>query len=103
MITVKDDGNGIASERLQQLNQDLEEACGEEKDSFGLFSINRRVRLLYGTEYGIKLKSEFGKGTSVILRIPKLEHLEETVSAILERDENIVGGNHDEETGYHRR
>ena len=103
VITVKDDGNGIASERLQQLNQDLEEACGEEKDSFGLFSINRRVRLLYGTEYGIKLKSEFGKGTSVILRIPKLEHLEETVSAILERDENIVGGNHDEETGYHRR
>lgn len=103
VIIVKDDGNGIEPEKLQQLNQDLEEACEEKKDSFGLFSINRRVRLLYGTEYGLRLESDFGKGTSVILRIPKLEYVEETVSAILERDENLAGGkNHDEETGHHR-
>lgn len=86
VITVKDDGNGIDPEKLQKLNADLEKACGEENGSFGLFSINRRVRLLYGTEYGICLESEPGKGTSVILRIPKLEHLEETASSILESD-----------------
>ena len=102
VIAVKDDGNGIAPEQLHQLNQDLEEAGGRERDSFGLFSINRRVRLLYGTEYGIRLESEFGKGTCVILRIPKLEHLEETVSMILERDEKVAGGSYDEETSHHR-
>ena len=102
VITVKDDGNGIASEQLHQLNQDLEEAGGKERDSFGLFSINRRVRLLYGTEYGIRLESELGKGTFVVLRIPKLEHLEETVSMILERDEKVAGGSYDEEACHHR-
>ena len=102
VITVKDDGNGIASEQLHQLNQDLEEAGGKERDSFGLLSINRRVRLLYGTEYGIRLESELGKGTCVVLRIPKLEHLEETVSMILERDEKVAGGSYDEEACHHR-
>ena len=60
------------------------------------------MRLLYGTEYGIRLESELGKGTCVVLRIPKLEHLEETVSMILERDEKVAGGSYDEEACHHR-
>ena len=101
VITVKDDGNGIEPEKLRQLNADLEEGCGEEKGSFGLFSINRRVRLLYGTEYGIFLESEPEKGTSVILRIPKLEQLDETTSPMLEGDQGIAGRSHYEENRYY--
>lgn len=101
VITVKDDGNGIEPEKLRQLNKDLDEARGEEKGSFGLFSINRRVRLLYGTEYGIRLESEPGKGTIVILRVPKLEHLDETASSMLERDQEIAGRKHYEENRYY--
>ena len=71
------------------------------KGSFGLFSINRRVRLLYGTEYGIRLESEPGKGTIVILRVPKLEHLDETASSMLERDQEIAGRKHYEENRYY--
>lgn len=101
VITVKDDGNGIEPEKLRQLNKNLDEARGEEKGSFGLFSINRRVRLLYGTEYGIRLESEPGKGTIVILRIPKLEHLDETASSILERDQETAGRKQYEENRYY--
>lgn len=101
IITVKDDGNGMEPEKLHQLNADLDEARGEEKGSFGLFSINRRVRLLYGIQYGIRLKSEPGKGTSVILQIPKLEHLDEPASSILERDQEIAGRKHYEENRYY--
>ena len=101
-ITVTDDGNGIDPEKLRRLNEDLEESRGEEKNSFGLFSINRRVRLLYGSKYGIRLESELGKGTDVILCIPKLEHLEETVSEILKSDSGAIGGNCYEENCYHR-
>ena len=101
-ITVTDDGNGIDPEKLRRLNEDLEELRGEEKKSFGLFSINRRVRLLYGSKYGIRLESEPGKGTAVILCIPKLEHLEETVSEMLKRDSGAIGGNCYEENCYHR-
>ena len=101
VITVKDDGNGIEPEKLCQLNKNLDEARGEEKGSFGLFSINRRVRLLYGTEYGIRLESEPGKGTIVILRIPKLEHLDETASSILERDQETAGRKQYEENRYY--
>ena len=101
VITVKDDGNGIKPDKLQQLNKDLEETRGEEKGSFGLFSINRRVRLLYGNEYGICLESEPGKGTSVILRIPKLEHLDETALSILERNQEIAGRGNYEKNRYY--
>ena len=72
VITVKDDGNGIEPEKLCQLNKNLDEARGEEKGSFGLFSINRRVRLLY-----------------------------ETASSILERDQETAGRKQYEENRYY--
>jgi len=47
------------------------------------------------------LESEPGKGTIVILRIPKLEHLDETASSILERDQETAGRKQYEENRYY--
>ncbi|MFR8179089.1 MAG: response regulator [Dorea sp.] len=92
VITVKDDGNGIEPEKLCQLNKNLDRSAWRGKGFFRIIQHQQaRVRLLYGTEYGIRLESEPGKGTIVILRIPKLEHLDETASSILERDQETAG------------
>lgn len=81
-FTVKDDGVGMASETLEQLQKLLEEKpkFGElsqhANESIGLKNINARIRLYYGEDYGLSVKSEQGCGTTVQIKIPEL--VEET-------------------------
>lgn len=77
-FTVKDDGVGMASETLEQLQKLLEEKpkFGElsqhANESIGLKNINARIRLCYGEDYGLSVKSEQGCGTTVQIKIPEL-------------------------------
>lgn len=77
-FTVKDDGVGMASETLEQLQKLLEEKpkFGElsqhANESIGLKNINARIRLYYGEDYGLSVKSEQGCGTTVQIKIPEL-------------------------------
>ena len=66
-ITVRDDGAGMPPERLQQLRQSLDT---EEQVGFGLRTVYRRLRLLYGEQCSMELESEPGAGTTVTLRFP---------------------------------
>lgn len=68
-VQVTDNGNGITPERMKEIEQLLqtEESEGE---SFGLRSINQRLKLLYGSKYGIELHSEPGEGTTVDVWLP---------------------------------
>lgn len=74
VITVEDNGVGISKEKLQ----DLLTADSEQNASIGLTNIHSRMKMLYGAEYGVVIKSEEGKGTKVSLRIPrrKMEEVE---------------------------
>ncbi|NOU62570.1 HAMP domain-containing protein [Paenibacillus sp. LMG 31461] len=68
-VQIEDNGNGISPQRLNELALFLqdEELEGE---SFGLRSINQRLKLLYGSEYGLKLHSEPGQGTTIDIWLP---------------------------------
>lgn len=73
-FTVTDDGAGMDDQQVDQLRTaiDQESASPSEKlKSFGLASINRRIRLLYGEGYGISIKSRLGSYTVVTLTLPK--------------------------------
>lgn len=67
-ITVSDDGVGIAPEKLPHV---LEPGCGS-GNGVGLSNVNLRFQSLYGPKYGLKLKSEVGRGTEIVLRVPVL-------------------------------
>lgn len=77
-FAVKDDGVGMASETLEQLQKLLEEKpkFGElsqhANESIGLKNINARIRLYYGEDYGLSVKSEQRCGTTVQIKIPDL-------------------------------
>lgn len=77
-FTVKDDGVGMALETLEQLQKLLEEKpkFGElsqhANESIGLKNINARIRLYYGEDYGLSVKSEQRCGTTVQIKIPDL-------------------------------
>ncbi len=70
IISVADDGIGISQEKLFQIFSSQDE---KEKIAFGLRSVDNRIKLYFGEEYGIAVTSELGKGTQVRISIPEKE------------------------------
>ena len=70
-VEVRDNGQGIYPERLAEVRQGLLNP-NEYSESFGLRSIDERLKLLYGSFYGVDIQSEIGKGTAVTVWFPDL-------------------------------
>jgi hypothetical protein len=78
VFTVTDDGPGIPPARLEAmrtaLTVDFHDALNARKlTSFGLYNIQRRIRLRFGEEYGLTLESE-AEETRTIIVIPTGEN-----------------------------
>lgn len=69
-IIISDNGAGIEAEVLKELNAQLSGGVEISETHIGLSNINSRMMLMYGSGYGVKVKSEKDKGTEVILRFP---------------------------------
>jgi two-component system sensor histidine kinase YesM len=67
VFCVKDDGAGIAPDKLKELRERLSTSDG--KGSFGLFYVQERIYLCYGEGYGITVDSD-GSGASVCITLP---------------------------------
>ncbi len=70
-ITVADDGMGMEEERLSEVRRELSGNGDGEGKIYGLYNVNERIKLFYGEEYGISIESEYGKGTTVTIKLPK--------------------------------
>jgi len=73
-IKVEDNGPGIDKERLAQIEAELmtgfaETLASGKGSSFGLYNINRRLKLLYGDDFGLNIQSGDGI-TSVHIHVP---------------------------------
>lgn len=81
LITVSDDGEGIDKEKVRQINENLihpnRNVITERHHGIALNNVSRRLKLLFGEYYGIKLFSVEGFGTQVIYTLPKLTSLTE--------------------------
>ncbi|WP_338068697.1 sensor histidine kinase [Paenibacillus nanensis] len=66
LFKVIDDGVGISAELLQQMN-DPEEGTSV---GYGIRNVNQRIKLYYGSAYGVSLYSRLGIGTTVSIKIP---------------------------------
>lgn len=69
LILIQDDGVGIDGKLLAQLKDNLKHNQNQ-TDHIGIYNIHKRIRLVYGSAYGVELDSEYGKGTTVTLRVP---------------------------------
>lgn len=74
MIRIADDGIGIQENKLKELQKQLastEKYSGEKESShIGIANVHNRIRLLYGEEFGISIKSKAGEGTIVTVTLP---------------------------------
>jgi two-component system sensor histidine kinase YesM len=72
VLEVEDDGIGFAPDKLAQLKAELEDDSGDIRmeSGFGIAHVNKRIRLYYGKQYGLSVRSELNAGTCVTLVIP---------------------------------
>jgi two-component system sensor histidine kinase YesM len=72
LLEVEDDGIGFTLEKLAQLQAELENDSDDIRveSGFGIGNVNNRIRLYYGKQYGLSVKSEYNTGTCVTLVIP---------------------------------
>ena len=69
-FTVEDDGVGIDPDKIQNIIAFLESTEVESDNYFALANINKRIKLYYGAEYGLTVRSTQGSGTKVTVIIP---------------------------------
>jgi two-component system sensor histidine kinase YesM len=75
IFLISDNGKGIKEEKLNLLNDSLNRVLKIEIEDFkkhgiGILNINKRIKLNYGEEYGLKLDSKIDQGTEVEIIIP---------------------------------
>lgn len=74
VLEVEDNGIGMTQETIEKLLASDETAQQETKPnhtSVGIRSVHKRLQIGYGSPYGIKIQSELGFGTTIIIRLPK--------------------------------
>ena len=71
-IQVHDDGAGMDEERLKEVREGIIKNNPDKTAIYGLYNVNERIRLNFGDEYGITVDSKLGKGTDVVIHLPKI-------------------------------
>ncbi|NLK73873.1 MAG: histidine kinase [Clostridiales bacterium] len=66
-FVIKDNGVGITSEGCDKILHNKPEG------GFGLYSVNHRIKLIFGEEYGVTILSQLGEGTEVEILMPAIE------------------------------
>lgn len=74
-IEITDNGQGIESDMLEKISQSITGLTrpmetSENKHGFGLYNVNRRIKLHYGEDYGLSIFSINNNGTMVQIDIP---------------------------------
>ena len=64
-----DDGNGLKEDEYQEV-MDMLQSDIPPDHHIGLYSINRRIALLYGDGYRIEIVNKEGESFSVIIKLP---------------------------------
>ena len=73
LLTVSDNGLGMTGQELEALQRNMQSDMIRESSHIGMANVNQRLKLYYGEEYGLTVVSGEGMGTSVTIRIPKVQ------------------------------
>lgn len=69
-ISIRDNGVGLSEENIARLLTDTSRVTKNYMSGIGLPNVDRRIKLVYGQEYGIKIDSELGVYTCVTVSLP---------------------------------
>ncbi|WP_171056339.1 cache domain-containing sensor histidine kinase [Paenibacillus sinopodophylli] len=71
VITIEDNGIGIAPEKVDVMNEMFENSVPlGGRSGVGLANVHRRLAYRFGTAYGLSVRSAVGQGSQVIITLP---------------------------------
>lgn len=70
VLQVLDDGVGIEPKLLKRLEEGLHKGLVMNREGYGIFNVNERIRLYFGEKYGLSIENGPEAGAVVTLRIP---------------------------------
>lgn len=74
-IEVMDNGTGIPREKYLEIKERMDDGTYQsEGNRIGLHNVQQRMKLYYGEDYGLRIDSIHGLGTTVLMKLPKMEH-----------------------------
>lgn len=76
ILRVADNGAGIEKERLGTLQDYLARGMVVNKEGYGIFNVNERIRLYFGEAYHLVIDSIVGEGTLVEINFPAVTQAE---------------------------
>lgn len=71
MIAIRDNGKGMTKRQLQQLRKQLNNR-EHKPENIGLYNVNQRIRLKFGADYGLRIRSKQGEFTAVYVVLPRV-------------------------------
>lgn len=76
-IKIFDNGCGMTPEEIEKMKENIYNHPKESSRSIGLYNINQRIQLYYGSDYGLEIKSKKDCGTLVTMMIPAQKYRKE--------------------------
>lgn len=91
VIVIADNGTGMSEEQAGKI---LESNAGPRRgfNRIGVENVNQRIKLNYGNDFGLKISSSVGSGTTVTFELPVIENLESYEKGGDRYVQDIAGG-----------
>lgn len=74
ILEVYDDGVGIDECKIKNIlrNEDtnIKQDSDKKHTKVGINSVNKRIKILYGDDYGVQIQSDINRGTKISVRLP---------------------------------
>lgn len=70
IVSVRDDGVGIPPEKLKTILSGYDKPSRSGLSGLGIANVHQRIRLVYGSPYGLSVDSEVGVYTKIDIRLP---------------------------------
>lgn len=72
IFTIHDNGIGMTPDRLIEVKAELEKGIDSDfSTGYGLYNVNKRLLLYYGSQASIQIQSTYTEGTTITLIVPK--------------------------------
>lgn len=70
IVKVTDNGTGISDSNAKKINSLLSEGYFSRQKHIGLYNINKRIQLLYGKRFGLRIYPIEKNGMQVVITLP---------------------------------
>ncbi|MEH7112916.1 sensor histidine kinase [Neobacillus niacini] len=76
-ILIEDTGTGIPKDVLEALTKKIDEkVTNSDGNKIGILNVHQRIHYVFGEDYGLRIRSQEGRGTIVEMHLPKKENKE---------------------------